>query len=321
MTHTRYEIPERIRQFCVAVVVSIVAGVGFVSAQEGPGTMNVSLHLEFSKTSYELGEPVYATARLRNDAGDAIRLATELNPSAGYLSVLVSGPGGGSDRRFVPLSIADLEIEPVAVPPGGELSSAFQMFFGGRGWTFTEAGNYQVTAVLDGLPGPLLRSETVNLEVTPGEGAGRYLFNAESEDQRETGKFLVWQHGDHLRRAHATLEEIISAYPQSPLSNYAQLAIGLNLSRPFSDYNIGRTRPAQPSGALERFQAVDRNGLPDILKARLGLGLARAYIGLDRADDARQAIDAVLEEVSGDSALQRMIQSDMEFDPALQRMN
>lgn len=111
------------------------------------------------------------------------------------------------------------------------------------------------------------------------------------------------------------------AYPQSPLTDYAQLAIGLNLSQSFSDYSVGRTRSSQPNEALDRLRAVDRGGLPDVLKARLGLGLARAYIALDRTDDAREAIDAAIEEVSGQPALREMIQSEIEFDSELQRMN
>lgn len=287
-------------------------------AQSASGARSLSLSLEPAKSYVGLGEPVYVTARLRNDGASAVQVAVELNPAAGQLSVEITGGGGGGVRPFVPLALADVETPTANLPPGGELSSVFPVFFGGRGWSFRSPGSYGLTAVLEGLPGGALRSETVTIRVEEGDGAGRYLFETAAADQLETGKFLIWQHGDHLRRAHATLEEIIAKYPQSPLASYGELAIGLNLSKPFRDYGLGRVRPSRPDAALERLRRVDGEVLPEVLRIDRSLGLARSYAELDQPAEARQALEGARQDAAGKAALEEMIRREIEFDPRLQ---
>ena len=58
---------------------------------QNPGEGSLTLRLEPSKASVVLVEPLYATARLRNDGSDELRLSIELSPSIGYLTVEVTG--------------------------------------------------------------------------------------------------------------------------------------------------------------------------------------------------------------------------------------
>ena len=290
-------------------------------AQESRASLPMTLTLEPSKRSYELGEPVYVTTRLRNTGGKAQRLQTMLNPSAGFLTVRVGRPGTDRPMQFIPLAVGDYELPETELAAGGEMNATFPIFFGGNGWTFPASGTYELTAVLEGPRTATLRSESTTITVTPGKGAGRYLFGLSRDDQFETGKFLVWQQGDHLRRAHATLDEIIRGFPDSEVANHARLAVGVSLSRPFSDYSIGRVRPPRPDRALEMLEMVRPEGLPDLLKLHRQLAIARSYVALGRNDAAGEALsEAQAFAADPRRAVGETLAAEMSFDPLLSKM-
>ena len=316
--HTQTNILRR-TLMCVATL-TLTCWAAVATAQDAKDAALLTLSLEPAKSRLVLGEPVYVTARLRNSSANSAQVQTMLEPSAGLLTVLVQGSNVNEPIPFIPLSIGDFELPTTTLARGENMESVFQVFFGGRGWTFPAPGTYQLTAVLEGTHGSALRSRPVEITVSRGDGAGAYLFDQSTADQLETGKFLVWQQGDHLRRAQATVEEIVKQFPESPVSDYGRLAMGLNLSRPFHDYSIGRIRPARPDTALQLLDDVRPDILPNMLRMRLGLGLTRAYSATGRHAAADRAFANVRSIAAAERlALEPQLQSELTSDPALQK--
>lgn len=279
------------------------------------------LTLDTHKSSYVLGEPVYVTVHLKNESAKSAQVRTSLRPSAGFLTVQVRAAEERAAREFIPLAIGDFELPVTTLGPGQSMNDTFPIFFGGYGWTFPDTGSYEISA-RHAAPGMARQlSPPVTITVTRGRGAGTYLFSRPKEDQIETGKFLIWQQGDHLRRAQATLDEIVTQYPDSPVSDYARLATGISLSRPFHDYSIGRVRPAQPDLALELLNAVPDKTLPDLLKLKRQLALARSFEGVAQTSDAQTALAEARELANNpERGLGETLSSALEFDPALRTL-
>ncbi|MEL6868875.1 MAG: hypothetical protein AAFO81_03655 [Pseudomonadota bacterium] len=314
---------ENNRNFLALLVLLAIAASGATAlAQEPQEIRYLALELEPSKRTYALGEPVYVTVRLRNRGTSKQSVATMLDPAAGFLSIFVKPAGAQQQQLFIPLAVGDFDVAPSELAASGEMNATFPIFFGGNGWTFTQTGDYDVFATLAGSGSAALRSTTAPITIARGDGAGQYLFSQSRQDQYETGKFLVWQQGDHLRRAHATLDEIIKQFPDAPLSNHAVLATGVSLSRPFHDYSIGRVRAAQPERALELLNRVNINELPDLLRLHRSLALARAYAAAGLRDDAQVRLDDA-QSLAADSvrALQQTLTAELTYDPVLAQMN
>ena len=143
--------------------------------------------------------------------------------------------------------------------------------------------------------------------MSPGDGGGQQLLR-EGKASQEAGKFLLWQSGDHLRAGIALLTEIADAYPRSVLSDYINLAIGRNLSRPFRDYDIGKLREADPDAALRKLEKVNADRLPPYLQvdAHVATSNALAVKG-DRAA-ATRALERARRIVKERPALQLLLE-------------
>lgn len=104
----------------------------------------VELRLEIEKPGLVLGEPVYATVRLRNVGKTPVDVPTLLDPQTGVIHIEVSS---SSRPRFVflPLFYADTLRARTALAPGDEIAAACPIFYGALGWTFDRSGDYRVS--------------------------------------------------------------------------------------------------------------------------------------------------------------------------------
>ena len=264
-----------------------IAAADAVDAQQP----TLRLVLESERAGYELGEPVYLIARLRNDGPAPARVLGLLNPSDGLLVVSITGPGA-EGVGFVPLSVRDTDAMPITIPPGGQIAKAFQVFFGGTGWVFRRPGTYTATATFtihDGSGGGPrdVRSETLSIRVGDRpEIAGVLMSN--SAASREAGQFMVWSEGDHLTEGLALLATLPNRFAASPVVDHYRLALGRSLARPFKDYRRGTVRPAAFDRAVAELERVRDDVLPSYQRVQKQLALANAYRSLGRqADTAR----------------------------------
>jgi tetratricopeptide (TPR) repeat protein len=196
--------------------------------------------------------------------------------------------------------VADTDIKLETLAPRADVTAVVAIFYGGRGWTFTQAGNYTITALyrnpLDRSANPV-RSNPLSISVALGNGAGEFLIKDDAGE--EAGKFLLWQQGDHLRKGIRRLTDLIERYPDSPLADYAQLALGLNLSRAFKDYSIGQVRKPDYELARRYLQKVQPTRLPINLQVENTLAQARSAGKLGHTDEARRLVQQA-KQLAGD---------------------
>jgi hypothetical protein len=130
-------------------------------------------------------------------------------------------------------------------------------------------------------------------------------------------KFLLWQRGDHLEAGQALLTDLLKTYPDSPVADYAMLALGRNLSRGFRNYAIGRVRPPDCEAALTYFHRVRTDRLPVLLRVQQYLDEARCLTRVSKPDQAGEALRQA-KQAGGDRPEFRLLfQEAVRLEPAL----
>jgi hypothetical protein len=274
------------------VATGVIAAGGATRAQDRPSPAGPRLILEAEKPGVVLGEPVYVTVRLANAGPGAAEVFRVLDPQAGTIRVEIATPARPR-LVFLPLFYADVAGGLVSLASGQELAAVIPIFYGGLKWTFPDPGTYVVTASYRrrGPPAALeMQSNRVAISVDPGDGAGRFLME-DSRVGEEAGKFLLWQQGDHLRHGIAHLTNLVSKFPDSPVSDYVRLSLGRNLSRVFRDYFIGRAREQDCTAALAHLSRVRSDRLPMYLRIQAGLDEARCLQASGNPGEAADAFD------------------------------
>ncbi|HJU05015.1 MAG TPA: hypothetical protein VJ692_07650 [Nitrospiraceae bacterium] len=290
---------------------------GHASGQEHPDT-SLELVLETGKTQVVLGEPVYVTVRLRNTGTAPVDAPKVLDPQTGVVQIEVAS---ASRPRlvFLPLFYADAIDTRKRLRPGEEVAAVFPIFYGGRGWTFPLPGAYRIMAVYRG---PVhedtepVRSNAAAIEVMEGHGAGAFLMR-DSLAGDEAGKFLLWQRGDHLRAGIAHLLTLIETFPDSPVSDYALLALGRNLSRGFRNYSLGRVRQPDCAAALDYLEKVRTERLPPYLQIQNHLDQARCLMRVGQPVQARALVDRTEQGASDRAEFGLLFQQAFRLEPAL----
>ena len=319
----RLQVPASRRHIGVAAVIAgCLLGMGEVLfSQEPPPTAGVQLVLEAEKTRFVEGEPVYVTVRLRNVGSTVVDSFKVLDPRAGAIRVVIETP----DRPrlvFLPLSLVDVEGGVSKLEPDRELTTVIPIFYGGLKWSFPQPGTYTVAATYrhsKTMSSQAVRSNSITLSVTQGDGAGRLLM----EDTRageETGKFLVWQQGDHLLQGLERLTRLLTNYPNSPITDYVRLALGHNLSRTFRDYSMGKTRRQDCARALAYLDQVRSDRLPRYLQVQKHLDDARCRYASGQSTQSSEALAEarVLSRDRGE--YQPLFEQAMRLEPALQAL-
>lgn len=282
-----------------------------------PGSeVSLTLELEVGKQDVVVGEPVYLTARLRNAGTAPVRIASYLNPKGEAIRVRIQRQGS-APVPFVPMAIDDVNDRGQELAPGAAATVVFPVFYGGRGWSFQEPGTYELVAIYQDLKNrgsKPVESHPVTLRVQQDEAS---LFLTQGDAGREAGKFLVWQEGDHLRRAQAHLQDLLVRFPSSVLTDAVRLAFGVSLSRNFADYSIDRLRPPQFEEALEYLEKIRTENLPPYLQVQKQLVEARSLIGVNRREEADRALASVRERVTKLPELRRLYESESRREPAL----
>lgn len=306
---------------CAMALLSLLlsSGPGFAQKVSGPAVVEVRLEIE--KPGVVLGEPVYATVRLRNVGKMPVDVPTLLDPQTGVIHIEVSS---SSRPRFVflPLFYADTLRARTALAPGDEIAAAFPIFYGALGWTFDRSGDYRVSVEYRTPSAEQVRlvpASPVAVTVADVGEAGALLVTPGSASE-EAGKFLLWQRGDQLHAGQALLTDLLRRYPDSPLADYARLAFGRNLSRSFRNYATGKVRPADCEPALNAFQKVRSDRLPALLQIQQRLDEARCYVTLSQPAQAQESIKKA-EQVADDRPEFRLLfQQAIRLEPTLDTM-
>ncbi len=273
---------------CASSILGMMLFIGDITANAQNASALLQLTLQADKAKFVLGEPVYLTIRLRNTGTTTLTVYKQLRPEEGMVHIEITAPDGRG-IGFAPLTMLDVDTPIEDLGRGAEVSAVFPVFYGANGWTFRQPGDYTLQAVYHAgaqNKTDALRSNSLTITITPGGAAGEFLFELE-EASHEAGKFLLWQSGDHLRKGIARLESLLDQFPDSLLADYVQLALGINLSRSFTNYAAKSVRPPDYGAALAHLQKVRENQLPSYLKVQRRLAQARCYVRLGKHREAR----------------------------------
>jgi hypothetical protein len=240
------------------------------------------LSIETEKQNYHIGEPIYVIVRLTNTYGKPRTVMTELRPGEGAITVYISSAEEKS-VPYEPLVNVDYDASVIkTLQPQETIGDVFPVFFGGRGWTFVQEGDYQLVAVYHTQMQDGVMSETksspisINIEKTP-DGSGQFLLDQQDEEAYEAGKFLMWQAGDHLELGIERLAQLTRRWPESVLSSYAAFAIGKSLGQPFMDYRKQSVRSANCVSSLEYLSRVKQEQLSRNTRVQYQLAKFRCH--------------------------------------------
>ncbi len=253
-------------------------------------TGSLRLVLSAPKMRYDVGEPIVLTVQLIN-AGDSPReVLNLLEPEYRFLSLSISGRGDEEARRFRPALIYEARGRPTTMlEPGQSIFAEAKVFFGAGGWTFREAGEYEITAAYPAEPTigeGLLVSEPATLRILdPRTEDGRRALRAlratpeEPALGTEQGLSLLFGGGDHLIDGADAMREISRSAPSSPHAASATLALATAALNPTIRTGV-RGPGAVPEPRVEEAERLLRDLSSESL---CPLSLLRAQEDLARA--------------------------------------
>jgi len=267
---------------------------------------NLDFRLLMGKEEYLIGEPAVAYLDLINKGNEPIEVIDQLDPSFGVVKIHIK-----SDKEvlFRPYIIADAVSHTTILKAGEKVSGTAKIFFGGEGWTFKKPGNYTVKATYKGIisiPKMEIKSNIVDVHIRGPSGK-------DERDQvnlikgEEQGLFLLMEGGDHLKKGIKNLVKLSKQYHDSDLAGYADLALGVNLSRNFKDFQKGSVRPANPQESVEHLQKTIDKDVDDWYKREAYFTLADVYKKHDLGNP-KQIMNEFVENFSEDQKLQRSVQ-------------
>lgn len=260
-------------------------------------------------TEFQIGEPVYLALTLENIGQQSRRVIGSLDPIDGAISIQIAAPDG-KRWKFVPLVEADSD-EGIfqQLDAGKRIGGIVPIFFGAKGWTFTEPGQYIVTVRyqtpdLRGSVGET-RSEPLTIDIH-SSSVGDELVGGDHQTSVETGKFLTWQAGDHLVKGQDRLRTLMEKSSDSPLSSYAHAAFGHSLGEPFANYLKGKVRPRNCDLAMSHIESVVSTHVPDYIRLQNSITGASCALSSQNWRNAQSFLDRA-REISGDRAEYRGI--------------
>jgi hypothetical protein len=176
--------------------------------------------------------------------------------------------------------------------------------FGKEGFSFTQAGPYQVRAIYPALDGSRVVSNILNIRVrnplSPADEDVAELLTGE-----EQGFLLALRGSDsrYLQAGNEALDQILERYGDHPLALYARYIKGYNLAREFKDVRPDGqvdVRPPQPEQAEVLLQpvvevSVAGRGLSNINLSKTMRQLARAQAQTGATRAAQETLKQMLD--------------------------
>ena len=234
-------------------------------------TDSVKLTLAPVKPQYDLGEPVFLSIGLENVGGDVVRTPDALDPSEGYVRLMLRTPDGRVIPYRPPVRLCKqaraLPLHPGEKAPG---FAGMPVFLSADGPTFVEPGPYDVVAELIGLDGARnVVSAPAQIFIRPPDRATQAL----ARD--------LWDHADVMRAlylqqplvAHDAWNEVEDAVSRARLP-------ADNTTAAYFNYVAARgwltdfAPPGEPpktknlAKASQRLERLNPRGLPPSVAAR-----------------------------------------------------
>ncbi len=242
-------------------------------------TQDLEISLTTDKDSYEVGEPIYVTAYLKNTSDKTIKVFKYLRPGEGGLELEIR-PVEGKNFQYIPLEEADHDkTSKINLRPNQEIGEAFPIFFGGHGWSFTQNGVHEIsgTYMTKHEDGQFLSvtAKPIKIDVIDNENKVISSLVSGSKASYQSGLFMTWQAGDHLTDGKRMLDQVLKLNTKSALNNYINLAMGKSYSDHFMDYRSKYPRQANYDLAKRYLNSVNLNALPKYLQIQYHLAMIK----------------------------------------------
>ena len=183
------------------------------------------LMLRSARERVLVGEPLTLIATLENCSNDSVAVRDLLDPEYRILSLLVRRPTGG-DGDYLELAVArdGRGWGEVTLAPGEMLTAFVPAYFGKSGWQLADEGQYHFQAEfwIDDLQ---VDSNAVQVEVSyPGDVPAADAAEAFMMPQVAQAYYMNGGTGS------TGLDEIVTAWPDSPHAKYARLALAIEVA-------------------------------------------------------------------------------------------
>ncbi len=298
----------------------LFSGAAWGEPEYSPGRIDPHLELSLSteKDRVLLGEPVYLLVQLRNTGPVPIEVDPVLAPQVGNLKLEIASTNQ-PPFRFSPRFYTDVTAPRLTLAPNASLRAIVPIFFGSPAWTFQRPGDYRLTASYHDAKqrnAPALKAQTHPLAVSEEDGAGRFLLE-DGEESVQAGKLLLWRQGDHLQKGAAKLKALADKFPESPLADFANLALASNLAQPFRDYSRGQVRQPDYQTALRHLEKIRPGNLPSYLRVQKNLDQARCLLNTGQTGAVKTLVEKALKLSGGGMEYQPLLDKALRLEPRL----
>jgi len=229
-------------------------------------SVGVELSAATTRRSYQLGELVFLELSVRTAVGTSARIPDALDPSEGFVRIVIETPNGQQARYVPPLRLC-ARSQQLALGSGAEKRShAIPLFLGANGPVFTDPGVYRIWAELGGIDGDKVAFAdpvTVRIAMPDQKTAG---FAETLWDTPDLLVPLYLQHPLSNETAWQQLEEIVHRNKMDKRLDhdawsYLNYVGALGWLR---DFNVPgrRSAPMNETKALKRIESIDPRLLP-----------------------------------------------------------
>lgn len=244
---------------------------------------NLELVLTAEKTEFQLGEPVIVYLSVTNRAEEPIRLPPEVGPEEDVYVYSIADPAG-TTTPFSPGFVLERP-EWITLAKDQVVRGPARIFFGGKGYTFAQPGDYKVSASYRGST-----SNQLTVTVRSPAGAAEQSQASKILDHPEVGMFLMLEGSDELDDGLAQIRAMTADHPDSLLTAYLQYAEALNLSRPARNFVTGKARPAKHTEAIGILNGLKERQLPAVYQFAVYRTLAESLEATGKKAEARAAL-------------------------------
>lgn len=235
----------------------------------------VHVTLDAVKPAYHLGEPVFLKVGVENRGSQPHVVPDSLDPSDGYLRVLIRRPTGQVFRYSPPVQLCK-QAQRILLESDQSLPEypGLPLFLSSRGPVFTEPGVYHVCASLSGVDcGRFAQSNVVAVRILhpdpQTEAFAHHLW-----ESPEALQALYLRHPLSMSQGWQALEENLrreglDRLPQNTTWSYFHYLAAMGWLTPFARLRTSYEHPIDRRKALEHLKEVSPEGLPSSVGKRV----------------------------------------------------
>jgi hypothetical protein len=268
----------------------------------------IEFKLSLEKKEYLLGEPIVAYLEIRNSGTQATSVIDQLDPKFGIVKFYIKKEQ--EETVFKPYVVVDSMPRPVLLNPDKSISGTATLVYGSHGLVFNSVGQYKIKATYNGLvdkPNEEIQSNVVEVNIRAPQ-------NEQEEDQTnlimeepEAALFIQLGGGYQFKNGIKRLTELASKYPESDLAGYANVALGMNYSKDFKDFQRGEVIKADKEKSLSYLKNATEKNVDGIFAKKAYFALADIYDKSNLMDAEKDTLKEYIEKFSGDAKLAKSV--------------